>query len=73
MADFIFGGRKQTELRLEAMQMLEKHPEFRSDVGIFDRSLTQRREHTLQRVRRLYTLFMEHGADVDKRETLADI
>ncbi|POM78026.1 Acyl-CoA dehydrogenase/oxidase, partial [Phytophthora palmivora] len=73
MADFIFGGRKQTELRLEAMQMLEKHPEFRSDVGIFDRSLAQRREHTLQRVRRLYTLFMEHGTDVDKRETLADI
>ncbi|OWZ19259.1 Acyl-CoA dehydrogenase [Phytophthora megakarya] len=73
MADFIFGGTKQTELRLEAMQMLEKHPEFRNDVGIFDRSLAQRREHTLQRVRRLYSLFMEHGADVDKRETLADI
>lgn len=73
MADFLFGGKKQTELRLEAMQLLEDHPEFRNDAGIFDRSLAQRREHTVQRVRRLFALFMEHGADVDKRETLADI
>eukprot|EP00644_Phytophthora_capsici_P019533 jgi/Phyca11/22075/fgenesh1_pg.PHYCAscaffold_610_\ len=73
MADSIYGGKRQTELRLEAMQLLEGHPEFRNDVAIFDRSLAQRREHTVQRVRRLYSLFMEHGADVDKRDTLADI
>lgn len=73
MADFLFGGEKQTALRLEAMRLLEGHAEFRNDAGVFDRSLAQRREHTLQRVRRLYTLFMEHGADVEKRETLADI
>ncbi|KAL3663905.1 hypothetical protein V7S43_010795 [Phytophthora oleae] len=73
MADSIYGGKRQTDLRLEAMQLLEGHPEFRNDMAIFDRSLTQRREHTVQRVRRLYSLFMEHGADVDKRDTLADI
>ncbi|GMF32389.1 unnamed protein product [Phytophthora lilii] len=73
MADCIFGGHERTALRLEAMRLLEGHAEFRSDVGVFDRSLAQRREHTVQRVRRLYTLFMEHGADVEKRETLADI
>ncbi|KAE8887675.1 Acyl-coenzyme A oxidase 2 [Phytophthora fragariae] len=73
MAAFLFGGERQTELRLEAMQLLESHAEFRNDAGVFDRSLAQRREHTLQRVRRLYALFMEHGADVDKRETLADV
>ncbi|KAF1781214.1 Acyl-coenzyme A oxidase, N-terminal [Phytophthora cactorum] len=73
MADFIFGGKRQTELRLEAMKLLEDHPEFRNDVGVFDRSLAERREHTVQRLRRLYSLFMVHGGDVEKRETLADI
>ncbi|UIZ20985.1 hypothetical protein KXD40_000590 [Peronospora effusa] len=73
MADFLFGGTKQTELRLETMQLLENFPEFCNDVGRFDRSLEQQREHTVQRIRRLHTLFMEHGADVDKRDTLADI
>ncbi|KAG6604584.1 Acyl-CoA dehydrogenase/oxidase [Phytophthora cinnamomi] len=73
MADFLFGGERQTALRLEAMRLLEGHAEFRNDAGAFDRSLAQRREHTLQRVRRLYALFLEHGADVERRETLADI
>ncbi|KAG7391742.1 acyl-Coenzyme A oxidase [Phytophthora pseudosyringae] len=73
MAAFLFGGRRQMELRLEVLQLLEGHAEFRNDAGIFDRSLAQRREHTLQRVRRLYALFMEHGADVERRETLADL
>ncbi|CAH0522170.1 unnamed protein product [Peronospora belbahrii] len=73
MADFLYGGKKQTELRLESMKLLEDHLGFRNDVGIFDRSLEQQREHSIQRFRRLHMLFMEHDADVDKREALADI
>ncbi|RLN87751.1 hypothetical protein BBJ28_00005445 [Nothophytophthora sp. Chile5] len=73
MANFIFGGARQSERRLEAMALLEGHPEFRNDVGIFDRTLAERREHTVMRVRRLYSLFMEHGANVEKRDTLADV
>ncbi|KAL4145106.1 hypothetical protein PRNP1_012779 [Phytophthora ramorum] len=73
MADVIFGGVHQTKLRLDVQRLLEGHAEFRNDVGVFDRSLAQRREQTLQRVRRLFALFMEHGADVDTRETLADV
>ncbi|RLN31967.1 hypothetical protein BBO99_00003958 [Phytophthora kernoviae] len=73
MSDFIFGGKHQTEVRLEALKLLEDHPEFQNGVGIFDRSLAERREHTVQRLRRLYSLFMEVGADVEKRDTLADL
>ncbi|RLN46669.1 hypothetical protein BBJ29_001396 [Phytophthora kernoviae] len=73
MSDFIFGGKHQTEVRLEALKLLEDHPEFQNGVGVFDRSLAERREHTVQRLRRLYSLFMEVGADVEKRDTLADL
>ncbi|KAG7400370.1 acyl-Coenzyme A oxidase [Phytophthora boehmeriae] len=73
MSDFIFGGKHQTEVRLEALKLLEGHAEFKSGVGVFDRSLAERREHTVQRLRRLYSLFMEVGADVKKRDTLADL
>ncbi|KAI9998514.1 hypothetical protein PInf_002905 [Phytophthora infestans] len=73
MANFIYGGTRQTELRVEAMQLLMSYPEFYNGVGTFDRSLAECREDTVQRLRRLYSLFMEHGGDVEKRETLADI
>ncbi|KAI9920718.1 hypothetical protein PsorP6_001043 [Peronosclerospora sorghi] len=73
MADVHFGGKKQTELRIECMQLLEQHLEFRNDVGCFDRSFEQKRQHTMEHLGRLYRIFMEHGAEVEKRDTLADI
>lgn len=68
------GGADKTAFREKAMALLERYPEFRAQgLGTYDLTLEQRRELTFQRVRRLYQLFLEHGANMEQRNAIAEI
>lgn len=74
MTHFVDGGERKTRFREEMMEYLAKSPELASaSAGSYDLPLAQRREQTLARVRRLYQLFVEHGANLDKRNIMAEL
>lgn len=74
MTHFVDGGERMTRFREEMMAYLAKSPELATaNAGSYDLSLSQRREQTLARVRRLYQLFVEHGANLDKRNIMAEL
>lgn len=73
MIHFVDGGEKKTKFREEMMTYLESYPELRTTPGDYDLTLAQRREQTLNKVRRLYQLFVENGANIDKRNIMAEL
>lgn len=74
MTLFLDGGADKTAFREKAMALLDQYPEFRAQgLGTYDLTLEQRRELTFQRVRRLYQLFLEHGANMEQRNAIAEL
>ncbi|CAI5747249.1 unnamed protein product [Peronospora destructor] len=57
--------------QLQALPCTRTFQNFVMTPDFLTRLLEKHREHTVQRIRRLHTLFMEHSADMDKRDTLA--
>lgn len=74
MTLFLDGGAAKTAHRERAMAWLAEPAEFQAQgLATYDLSLEQRRELTFQRVRRLYSLFVEHGQDREQRDALAEL
>ncbi|KAF1334169.1 Acyl-coa dehydrogenase/oxidase, partial [Globisporangium splendens] len=73
MIHYVDGGVVKTKFREEMMQYLESYPELRTAPGDYDLPLAQRREQTLNKVRRLYQLFVENGTNIDKRNIMAEL
>lgn len=74
MTLFLDGGEERTAFRERAQQLLAQHPELAGQgLGRYDLTLPQRRELTFNRVRRLYQIFLEHGAGMEQRDAIAEL
>ncbi|DAZ96053.1 TPA: hypothetical protein N0F65_000048 [Lagenidium giganteum] len=73
MTHFLDGGERRTVYREDAMKLLEQFPELNVDARVYDLSMDEQRALILRKVRRMYQLFMEHGADIQRRNIMADV
>lgn len=73
MINFLDGGAHKTTFREDMMEQLERYAELHTTPGDYDLTLPQRRVQTLNKVRRFYQLFVEHGADMDKRNIMSEM
>lgn len=73
MMHFLDGGPERSQYRRDAMALLEQHPELRMTSSVYDLTLQEQRELVIRRVRRMYQLFMEHGADMQRRNIMAEV
>lgn len=73
MINFVDGSELKTAFREEMMEYLERYPELHTRPGDYDLTLPQRRVQTLDKVRRFYQLFINYGADMDKRNIMSEM
>jgi acyl-CoA oxidase len=73
MTFFLDDGEDKTKLKEEAMAFLTKIKELKVDAGIYDLTHDQKRIHTLNRVRRIFQIYLENGTNITRRNALIEI